>query len=161
MFNWVDLVVLIILLRAAWVGFRRGAVGELIFSGGVIFLSFVLIRYYNPISKILNSYLNISSKYSGAIAYSVVVIIGFFLIWLISRIITFVINVGVFERINRFFGIIFGIIRGGVVCSIFLHFLVLLNIKFLTDLIVQDSFCGKFLANIPLQIYSYIKNIFV
>lgn len=159
-FTWIDIVVLLIILRAAFVGFRRGAVIELSFIIGVILLSVISIHYHRQVGYFLTIYTKIPFRYSNFLSFFILIGGGFIIIWVISRIITIAINLGPPEIFNKILGIGVGIARGAIVGSILLYLLILLNIDYLTKLIKQSSWSGPFILNLAPQVYEFVKSLF-
>lgn len=157
LFNWIDVVVLFIIVRGCIVGFRRGAIGELIFSGGIILVGVISIRYYSQIGQFITSYIKIPFKYSIVLSYVLLIGGGFILIWLISKIITVAVNLGRFRVFNKIFGIGLGALRAGIICSILLYLLLMLDIDSLSKWIQQDSYSGSFIANLFPRIYEFVR----
>jgi len=161
-FNWIDLFVIIVLIRATFVGFKRGAIGELFFTIGVVLIIVLSIQYYNQIGVFLNSYIKIPFKYATLLSYIILIGIGFILIWLLSKTISIATSLGGIRDFgNKILGTIIGIIRGGLICSILFYLLTLLNIKYLSKAIEQDSFSGLFIMDISFKVYNFVRNIFI
>jgi len=157
--NWIDAIVLIIIIRTAFVGFRRGAVSELLITIGFFILCIISIQYYSQVGQFISYYIQIPLKYSRILSYFVIIGGGFVLIWLASRAITILVDFKGLSIANKSIGIIFGTIKGFVVCNIFLFLLLMMDIDYLSYLI-EASYSGSFIVSITPKVHELIKSLF-
>lgn len=120
MFNWIDFLIILIILLYAYSGYRQGFLRMLVDIIGIVISLIIALKFYNLVAEIftgwgLNQYLAKP--------------IGFFVLWVITQVIFWLIAMMIFhyvptnlhsKKINKFLGIIPGIFKGLIIVGIFL-----------------------------------------
>lgn len=159
MISWIDIIIFLIVVRFAFIGYKRGGIGELIITVGFIVLCFLLYHFYNPIGKLLSSFFNIPTKYSYIVSYLSFIVGGIFLLWFIAKIITRVINISVLGVANKFLGVVLGAAKGTILCSLILYTAVIFKFRFLVELIPKGSLTNKYIIYVAPGIYEVVKGV--
>jgi uncharacterized protein YkwD len=127
--NWVDLVLVIVLLLAAWMGYRRGFLRgtlDLITWAGSIAIGYLVYPYTGEMISQFASlgawHLPLAFIITAIVAW---LVIGF-VVRSVSRRIPETTNAG---QVNRFFGIIPGVFNGLVYATVIAAFLLALPLK--------------------------------
>jgi len=159
--NYFDIVIIIPLIWGAYKGFRKGLVIELAsfialglgIWGGVKFSSFS--------AHYLSEVIQISEKVMPLISFSItfilIVVVVFFIAKMIERIIKFV-ALGFF---NKAFGSLFGMLKFGLIISVVLNLVNLLNTKveFISPTLKDTSLLYIPVSKIGAVIVPELKNI--
>lgn len=140
--NWVDFIILIVLLYYAFEGYMIGFIGSLL--GLISFVtSFVVgLKYYGVIGAILVKTFSIPQSFSSAIGFFIVsflteIIVGLILRKFLGR---KLINLNV---INRLLGIVPGIFSGLVILTFLLTLIITLPLSVFLKNSVLTSFIGR------------------
>lgn len=150
--NWLDIVVVIMILFFGVVGFKRGGFKEIILFIGIILVFVVSYKLKNYIGDflVLNfPFVSFNNIFNGASALNIILYqsIAFVIVAIILyAIYEFIVSItGIFEKILRFtiilgipskiLGFFIGLIKGIVTVYIFLFFITqpALNLKFAKD----------------------------
>ncbi len=114
--NWLDILILVILAITTVFGFIRGLVRQVIGIGAVIGGLILALHEYDYISRIYDRFISegACSRLLGFLTvFFFVVLLGWIISLLISRLMK-----GPLRLLNHFFGGIFGLIKGILVCTV-------------------------------------------
>lgn len=113
-----DIVFIGILVISTLIGLIRGAIREilsLVGLGAAIYLAF---KFSDMVSKNYVSKFFEQERISYILSFVLIIIATIFVIALINLFISQLLKASGLSFVNRFFGFLFGIFRGGVICSI-------------------------------------------
>ena len=159
--NWVDIFVLILLIRATYVGLRCGLLGEIFKTLGIIAALFVSIRYHSNLAQFLTQqvfFSKLSLPVNQGISFAcllLAVMLIFKLGWFIAQSIM-QLKLKVAGSVEKIGGVICGFIRGGIVASLILFALNLLPLDYLKKSINEDSWSGSRLIKVGPAIHHTI-----
>lgn len=144
--NWVDLILILVLLLAVWSGWRRGFIrgsSDLITWLGSITLAYTIYPYTaNGLDKIVSV-----GSWLSPVAFILTAIIGRILIGIIiNRLLLIIPEKSNQNTVNRFFGIIPGVINGLIYATIITAFLFALPLKKSITAATQKSEIAKTLS---------------
>lgn len=156
-FNWVDVLVISLLIRAAYIGIRQGFVVEVFKLGGVVFAAYFALHYYSLLGNFLATKTPISQINSYVFFYILLscAIIGIFA--LIRQSLLMVIKIETIDLLARWGGLIFGVLRGILTASIICVFFVILNNDYLKTSVRQSYAASRVVKAAP-SVYSFILN---
>lgn len=146
--NWVDLVVVTLVLRGCYIGFARGLLAELLYAVSAVCVTALTVNYSGLVTQWLTPWM---SWVRPSIAASVVFWL-FFVIALVAahRIIKVLAAVIKWERVHWFFqGIAVGVggLRGLWWAGLFLFVLTSSGVAYLKDSVEERSVAGpRFVA---------------
>lgn len=156
--NWVDVLILIIMIRISYVSFQDG-LSHVIFPllSGIIMI-IVALRYYMVISDYIGRYLpKWPMEILNFLSFAAL-IMGSGLILKFARILLDkVIAVTWHPLIEKFGGLVLGIIRASVVTSIILVVIALLPIRYFQYSIRDRSLAGMYFLKIGPGIYERLS----
>jgi uncharacterized protein YkwD len=159
--NWVDIVIVLVLLWFILVGYWRGFIRQALDLTVFIVALLLSFAFYRELSQFIVSSFHIASGFSNAIA--------FFLVWFIVEAIYYVLFVLFYDRIpepvrdsrmNRYLGFIPAIIRGSLLIWIVLSLLLILPLPSRTKGYVTDSFIGGPIVKTSPIVEGYIEKVF-
>jgi uncharacterized protein YkwD len=140
--NWVDFIILIVLLYYAYEGYSNGFLGSVL--GLISFVgSFVIgLKYYGVVGEILVKTFSIPQTFSNAIGFFILTFLTEIIIGLVLRKILSkkLINLNI---INRLLGIVPGVFSGLVILTFVLSLIVTLPLAVSIKTSVLKSFIGK------------------
>jgi len=138
--DWLDLILVIFLILAAFVGFSRGLLRTLIPLIGLVIGVVVAGRYYDALAHVVSS--NSDAAYVAAFAIIVVafLIAAVILAEVLHRLLTIVLLGWVDHLAGLLFGVLFGIIIAGAVLAVLIKHSV-------GGATIQDSGVAAFLVD--------------
>jgi len=157
--NWVDVFVLILLIRGAYVGLKHGFLSEILRILGIITALFVSIRYYSNLAQFLTTqvfFSKLSLPVNRVISF-VCLLLAVILMFKLGRFIAqSVMQLKVTGPHGKTGGVICGFIRGGIIASLILFTLNLLPSDYLKKSISENSWSGSRLIKMGSVIYHAI-----
>ncbi len=122
--NWLDIILLLALLLAAFIGFRRGIIKVVLILAGLILGVFLAGRFYSSFADRLPIGNDTAARILAFIIIFIAVIAAAFVLAFLLRKTIATIKLGWADRLS---GAIFGFIAGAVICgallALFAHFL--------------------------------------
>ncbi|AGB41970.1 putative membrane protein, required for colicin V production [Halobacteroides halobius DSM 5150] len=153
-FNWIDVVVFILLVIFTLKGYRSGLINQLTTIIAIILGIYIAAEQYNVFADFLQRKFEFGIKVANIISFGVIILfIGIFVNY-IGRVISQMLDLLLLSFIDDLGGALFGLIKGGLIAYILILMIVKLgsNLEW-TDLqnqINQSYFIPKFLKFDPL-----------
>jgi len=156
-FNWVDIVIATVMIRALYAGFKRGFISEVLHLLAVIVAIFIVFHY----TPVCMQFLENSIFFKPHIARSVTFIFLWALVALASKFIRGAIfllfKVEAKTFLDKFGGIVVSAARGLLVCSLMLWFLFAVGNEYITRTI-NSSYISPRVVNLAPDVYRGIFN---
>lgn len=152
--NWVDILVLIVVLRTGYVALQDGLSHEILPLIGSLFMIICALHYYQRVSKFIYDIgfiLPIEILYP--VAFLVLAVLIGLLFRLVKAIIDKLIKVTWHPLVERFGGLIAGLARGAVLVSMILILLTLLPLPYLQWSVRDRSLTGIYFLRIGPELY--------
>ncbi len=156
--NWVDVLILILVLRTSYVSFQDGLSHEFLpLAGSVCMLVFAL-HYYKRIALFFNDIgfalpidlLNIAGFILAAVCIGI-------LFRFLKAVVDKIIKISWHPMIERFGGLFAGVVRGAVLTSTILIILTLIPLPYLQWSVKERSLTGAYFLRIGPSIYDNIS----
>ncbi len=158
--NWLDALIAAGLFFFIIAGFRHGFLIGLVELVGIIISVGIPLFLYLPVSRILEGW-GTSQVYSGALAFVIIFFIVLFLFFTIAnKIYRLIPNQLHALRLNQFFGLLTGLLRGLVAITILIALIVYLPLPFITADHVEQSYLGSPLLDTAVTVTSLTSHIF-
>jgi len=152
--NWVDVLVIIIILRISYVAFQEGLSHEIFPLAGALATIVLSIRYYTQIGGLISGNLiKISPLVSNFLGFLIIAGITGLACKLLKAILDKIIHVEWHPLIERFGGFIFGLARAFMTASIVLIIMALMPLPYLQRSIRDKSATGMYIVRIGPAIY--------
>ena len=152
--NWVDVLVLIIVLRISYIAFQDGLSHEIFPLLGTVCTLVLSLHYYNKISVFLTTNLvKIPVDMANFLSFLVLIISIGFLFKLIRSILDKVIKITWHPLIEKLGGLFAGILRASMVASTTLIIIALMPLSYLQWSIRDRSLLGMHFLRIGPAIY--------
>ena len=155
-FNWVDVLIILLLLRSAYTGARVGLTAELFKLLGTILSIILGFHYYNEIASALISYINIPIWLSQFIILVVIVLsvraIFKYGVVLVLR----VLNIQFILQLEKIGGVLIGLGRGFLIWGLVLIALLFFPVEYLYSSIYEKSFLAPYLIKATKKTYTSI-----
>jgi membrane protein required for colicin V production len=159
-FNWVDIVVVIVLIRTVYIALKNGFPPELFkFLGNVlaIYLSF---HYYTAAADFFRSRANLNFiplEFFDFICFAALVISGDLVFFLFRQAFERFIKMQAVPKLNKFGGLVLGIFRAVLLVSLINFMLVISSVTYLRQSALA-SVSGNALVKVGPATYSWLWN---
>lgn len=155
----IDVLVFVVVVVYGLDGYRQGFLRMLVDLGGMI-LSFVIaIKYYELVAVYF---------IDGGVALTLSRSLGFFTLWATSQLIIYLLTIAVFRfvpdfitfsKLNKYAGILPGLLKGTFIISLFLILLLTLPLKTATKDNISKSLVGGYLVRNSVQISARLDQV--
>jgi membrane protein required for colicin V production len=154
--NWVDVLVVIFLIRGGYIGLDRGFSVELFKVLAAITTCVLTLCYYTNLGEWLTSHSFLSLPVANVVSF-----LGIFCALLITfravRLFLFkILRLELFYGLERWGGFILGLSRSIVFASLFLFVLALLPAPYIKESVELNSFSGPYLQKIPSRVLDFV-----
>ena len=156
--NWVDVLVVILMIRISYVAFQEGLSHEILPLIGSIIIIIIDLHYYEKIGLFISQNLAILPiELANFLSFLILTIIIGLAFKLLAGILNKVIKVAWHPLIEIFGGVIFGVIRASIVASLILMIIALLPLPYLQWSVRDRSVTGMFFLKIGPSIYEKVS----
>lgn len=159
-FNWVDIFVVILLLRITYIAMKNGFSIELFKLLGTVLATYLSLHYYLIFSDYIGSRIgvnNIPLAYLTSLIFVVLGLLGYLVFVVLRNVFYRFIKMEAVPNLNKWGGLIFGLARGALLVSLIIFILVTAPFGYLKDS-VSSSYSGKRLFKIAPSVYSGLWN---
>ena len=117
--NWLDIIIVLLVLIPSYLGFRKGFMRKILGIIGIAAGFILAVKFYSSVAGILSSFIKESPVIVNVISFLLIVAIIYFLaVWLAK----YMSDIGSGSQlINRLLGTAFGFIQGLLVASVLLY----------------------------------------
>lgn len=158
--NWVDVIVIIIMLRTSYVALQDGLSHEIFPLIASIFTVITGLHYYDKIAYLISrNVVGLPAEVLKPISFILLVLVVWFILKLIRSILDKIIKVSWHPLIEKFGGLICGIIKASIVTSIILIILALIPLPYLQTSIREKSLTGMYFLKIGPTIYEKVTGL--
>lgn len=152
--NWVDILVVILMLRISYVAFRDGLSREIFSVLGSILIMLLAMHYYTVLGGYISrNAMNMPIELANFISFLVLVAALGLLVRLLRVLLDKIVKVEWYPAIDKFGGLAVGIIKAYVVTGIVLTALSLVPLSYLQSSIKDKSLTGKYVLEAGPQVY--------
>lgn len=139
--NAIDIVFLILLLWAAWKGFKRGLVIELASLAALVLGIYAALNFSAYASRLLSGYVDLDPYWLNILSFALTFLGVMLAVILLGKILEKMVNLVMLGLLNKILGLVFSVLKTAVVLSvlIFLFNLIDHNQRILTPEKRQDS----------------------
>lgn len=152
--NWVDILIVIYIVRAFLVGRKRGFSVEVITLIAALLAWIIALHFYQNAGFLLSKNFLLSLASARAVAFMVIAVGSFFVFGLIGKLLTKVMTLSFLPNIETIGGCILGTIRGIVIAAIIISALALLPAGFVKQEVYTNSFLGSYLVTLGPAIHN-------
>ena len=160
-FNWVDIFVIISLVRIGYVSFKTGFTIELFKLLGIILATYISLHYYIRFSDLIFHQGASSEKmpveFSDFISFMLLAIAGYMFFVLLRSVFYRFMKMEAAPTLQKWGGLVLGMVRGFLFVGLITFMFVTSSIAYLKDS-VQSSYSGSSTFKIAPSTYSWIWN---
>ncbi len=154
-FNWIDILVLIILIRTSYVGFTQGIFYEFLTTASVIIAAFVALYKFKDIGGFFVDKLNLPIEFSNFLGFILLVLGTFAVVRYIRNLLFKIVKVEIFSTFQKYGGLIAGFLRGSLLASLILLCLLLIPNDYIRYSVRDRSFSGVAFLKVAPICYDY------
>ena len=158
--NWIDLLVVILLVRSSYVGFTKGFGWELFRFIGYVSTVVATVYYYEYASQLIADYFPVVCSFSNLLSFTGIYIIILLIFKFINILIEKIIKIETVSGIERAGGFLLGFLRGAIFTSFLLITLVFTPIPYFEKSIKERSYTGQVVIKVAPFVYEKIALVF-
>ena len=154
--NWVDIIVVIFLIRGGYIGLTRGFSVELFKILGAIGTCVLTLLYYKQLGTWLVSHSFLSLQIADFLSF-LILLFALLIIFRALRVLIFkVLHLELFYGLEKWGGLVLGLGRSIVFASLFLFVLALLPVEYIKESVEAKSFSGPYLKEVAPKVLGFI-----
>ncbi len=154
--NWVDIIVVIFLIRGGYIGLNQGFSVELFKTLGTVVATVVAFLYYAQAGEWLAAHSFLSPQALNPIVFLLLFFL-FIIVFKIVRMLMFkILHLGFYGRLEQWGGLILGLARSAVFASLFLFMLTLIPVEYFRQSVQEKSFSGSYLIKVAPQVLDFV-----
>ncbi len=154
--NWVDIIIVIFLVRAFIAGKKQGFSVELITLITAGFAWLAATHFYQPMGQFINKRLLLSLPAADDLAFGVLGISLLFLGVFLGKRLKNVMKLSFSGNIETIGGLIAGGMRGFIIAAIIIVFLALMPASFVQREVYSNSFIGNYLVALTPKVHQWL-----
>lgn len=159
--NWVDIFVVILLIRTCYIAIKTGFPTEMFKLLGTACATYLAWHYYISIGGFLNSRLPLEGELWVSVlnmfAFFVLALIGYLIFAIIRVLFTMLIRMEAISLLNRWGAFILGVARWGLLASLLFSLVSISNISYL-KISLLNSLSGPRLVKLAPRVYTFLWN---
>ena len=157
--NWVDILLLILIIRSLYIGARVGLTGEFFKLIGTLISLIIGFHYCKHIAKILITYISMPAPFAQfTILFLIIVIIRFSFKYGVVLLLK-VLNVQFIVQLERIGGAIVGLFRCFLLGGLLLTAILFFPVPYLDKSINEKSLMGRYFIKAAYKTYSSVISI--
>lgn len=157
-FNWVDIFVIILLLRVCYIAIKNGFPIELFKVSGTILAIYLSFHYYTNLSDIIRQRFigqKLPLEFLDFLCFGLLAVLGYLAVAFFRQLFSRLITMEAVPKLNKWGGFFIGILRGFLLSSLLIFALFISSFKYFKNS-VNDSYSGRRLFKIAPATYSKI-----
>ena len=158
--NWLDLFVIIILIRICYAAIKTGFPVELFKILGVILATYLSLHYYSGLTSVVSILIgskNMPLVFLNLLSFIFLAGAGFLFFSFLRRIFFKLVKMEAVSALNKWGGFVLGITRGFLFASLVIFIFVISGIGYLKKS-VTASYSGKAIFKIAPATYAWVFN---
>jgi len=154
--NWVDIIVLIFLIRGSYIGFVSGFSVEIFKILGAFLATILALSCYKGIGIWLAAHSFLSLPVANFLSFLCLFCLLLFLVRAFRVVVFKILHLQLIAGFESWGGLIFGIMRSLILASLFLFMLTLLPVDYIRNSVEKNSLTGLHLKQLAPQIMSFV-----
>ncbi len=152
--NWVDVIVLVFLLRGAYVGRRDGLSVELVKLATVFVTYYCAIKYYARCALWITVHSRVPMSWATVICFLGIAVLSLVTVWIFFKLLGKVVTLQFESRISTGGGLLIGTTRALVVSSLFLFSIFFVPDAFVKKQVYANSWWGRIAIDATPKVYA-------
>ncbi len=157
--NWVDVIVLVFLLRGAYVGKRDGLSVELVKLATVFATYYCAIKYYARCAAWITVHSRVPMSWATVISFLGIAVLSLVTVWIFFKLLAKVVTLQFESRISTGGGLLIGTARALLVSSLFLFSVFFVPDAFVKKQVYANSWWGRIAINATPKVYARFSSL--
>ncbi len=158
--NWVDIVIVLILVRSATIAISQGFITELFKLLGLIVSVYIGMHYFTHISDVFKSAFKVHTgvvplEFLDFLSFLVLVAVVYALFMALRSLVSSMFKAETVPAISRWGGLAVGIFRGTLLAALVTFMLAISSVPYLKECVVE-SYSGKRIERIAPATYFFL-----
>jgi membrane protein required for colicin V production len=154
--NWVDVIVIILLIRGGYIGFAQGFSVELFKTLGAVTATVSALLYYEHLAAWLTSYAFLPLQISRFISFSALVVLLLLVFKVVRVVVVKILHLELLGKLERWAGFVLALARSVIFASLLLFVFTLLPIDYIKESVAEKSFFGPYLEPVAPKVVEFI-----
>ncbi|MGB3128228.1 MAG: CvpA family protein [Dehalococcoidia bacterium] len=150
--NWLDIVIIVILVVPMYLGFRRGLIGTVLPLVGIVLGIVVAGRGYGSIANWLSNWLE-SPAQAKIVAFILIFILFMIAITVVTKLVRGFLGLLLLGWIDKLGGLVFGLVMGGVVAGVLLSIVSKFFLSRVEATVADSALAAFLLDKFPFVLY--------
>ena len=159
--NWVDIFVLILILRICFIAVKNGFPVELFKFIGTVSATFLSLHYYTDLAGFLSNWLflgkRIPLEFLEFLVFLVLAISGYCLFILMRSLFSRFLKMEAISALNRWGGLFLGLARAALLSSLVMFMLAISSVGYFKES-VKESYLSQRLFSVAPDVYTWMWN---
>ncbi len=154
--NWVDVLIVILLIRTAYIGARNGLSEEIFRIIGVLLGLFFSIKFYSALGSRINSTVSLPQEYVDGATFLILILLSMLSMKLVALGLTKIVKLAFADKIDKWGGFMVGLFRGAVLMSLLFMLFSIIQVDYLVKSVEERSLTGPYVAKIAPNVYQVL-----
>lgn len=162
-FNWVDILIITLLIRIGYVSLKNGLAPEFFKLLGTLLALYLSLHYYTSVSDFFRRRFSTEAmplEFLDFICVNILAVLGYLSFVLLRSVFCHFIKADAVPQLNKWGGLVLGAFRGVLLVSLITFTLAISSITYLKDS-VKNSYSVAHVLKIAPNTYSWIWNKFM
>lgn len=157
--NFLDIIILVVLLFFAFNGFRRGFIDQTSTILGLLAALFVAVRQYQYFEQFLEPYLDLSASLLQFISFAVIFIVVNIVIHVLGITLKKIVDAIFLQPLDKAAGFLLGLFKAGIIVYLLILIMAQIPYQKIND-VLNNSFLAQRIIEASPLIQSKIEEIF-
>lgn len=157
--NFLDIIILVVLLFFAFNGFRRGFIDQTSTILGLLAALFVAVRQYQYFEQFLEPYLDLSASLLQFISFAVIFIVVNIVIHVLGITLKKIVDAIFLQPVDKAAGFLLGLFKAGIIVYLLILIMAQIPYQKIND-VLNNSFLAQRIIEASPLIQSKIEEIF-
>ena len=158
-----DIIILICFLPAIISGITKGFIEQVIALVSLILGAWLAFKFSTVVSDWLKPYFEVSETVLNVISFAVIMVAVVLVLFVLSKILTGVTKLVMLGWLDRLLGLVFALLKAGLIIGILIILFDTLNVKFefVEEKVLDESVLYAPIRDIAYMIFPYLKELFL
>ncbi len=156
-----DIIILICFLPAIISGITKGFIEQVIALVSLVLGAWLAFKFSTVVSDWLKPYFEVSETVLNVISFAVIMVAVVLVLFVLSKILTGVTKLVMLGWLDRLLGLVFALLKAGLIIGILIILFDTLNVKFefVEEKVLDESILYAPIRDIAYMIFPYLKEL--